>query len=75
MLASLEMTDRVVIFDEDTPESLIRALKPDVMIKGADYKAESLPGADFIQSYGGEVVIAPLLDGLSTTNIVDKMQA
>ncbi len=75
MLASLEMVDRVVIFDEDTPEALIRALKPHVMIKGADYKADDLPGAAFMRQTGGEVLLAPLLEGRSTSRIVDRMKS
>lgn len=74
MLASLEMTDRIVVFEDDTPEELIQALKPDVMIKGADYQVDDLPGAAFIKANGGEVLLAPLLDGLSTTRIVEKMK-
>lgn len=73
MLASLHMVDRVVLFGEETPEALIRALRPDVMIKGADYAGKPLAGADFIKSNGGEVVLAPLVDGLSTTNLIKKM--
>ncbi|WP_430432152.1 D-glycero-beta-D-manno-heptose 1-phosphate adenylyltransferase [Oceanicaulis sp.] len=74
MLASLEMVDRVVIFDEDTPAELISEIRPHVMIKGADYVAEELPGADFIRQSGGEIVLAPLMDGLSTTNIVNRLR-
>jgi D-beta-D-heptose 7-phosphate kinase/D-beta-D-heptose 1-phosphate adenosyltransferase len=73
MLASLHMVDRVILFGEETPEALIRALRPDVMIKGADYAGKPLAGADFIKSIGGEVVLAPLVDGLSTTNLIKKM--
>lgn len=73
MLASLEMVDRVVVFEEDTPEELIRAIDPHVLIKGADYIADDLPGAAYIKSRGGEVVLAPLVQGLSTTNIVKKL--
>jgi len=74
MLASLEMVDRVVVFDEDTPASLIEAIKPHVMVKGADYVADELPGADFMRQSGGEIVLAPLMKGLSTTNIVNKLR-
>lgn len=74
MLASLEMVDRVVIFDEDTPAELISEIRPHVMIKGADYVADELPGADFIRQSGGEIVLAPLMDGLSTTNIVNRLR-
>lgn len=73
MLASLEMVDRVVLFEEDTPEELIRAIEPHVLIKGADYLADELPGAAFVKSRGGEVVLAPLVEGISTTNIVRKL--
>ncbi len=73
MLASLHMIDRVVLFGEDTPEALIKALRPDVMIKGSDYAGKPLAGADFVKSIGGEVVLAPLVDGLSTTNLIKKM--
>ncbi|MGP1275555.1 MAG: D-glycero-beta-D-manno-heptose 1-phosphate adenylyltransferase [Caulobacterales bacterium] len=75
MLAALESVDRVVVFEEDTPEALIRAIAPDVLVKGADYKPDDLPGADFIRSRGGEIVIAPLQAGFSTTALVEKMKA
>lgn len=74
MLASLEMVDRVVIFDEDTPAELISEIRPHVMIKGADYVADELPGADYMRQSGGEIVLAPLMDGLSTTNIVNRLR-
>lgn len=74
MLASLEMVDRVVVFEEDTPQALIEALVPGVMIKGADYIADDLPGAAFVTAQGGEVVLAPLLEGLSTTGFVEKLK-
>ncbi len=73
MLASLHMVDRVILFGQETPEALIQAIRPDVMIKGGDYVADDLPGADFVKSYGGDIVLAPLVDGLSTTNLVKKM--
>ncbi|MBV5258497.1 D-glycero-beta-D-manno-heptose 1-phosphate adenylyltransferase [Synechococcus moorigangaii CMS01] len=75
MLAALESVDRVVVFEEDTPEALIRAIAPDVLVKGADYRPDDLPGADFIRSRGGEIVIAPLQPGFSTTALVEKMKA
>lgn len=74
MLASLEMVDRVVIFDEDTPAELISEIRPHVMVKGADYVADELPGADYIRQSGGKIVLAPLMDGLSTTNIVNRLR-
>lgn len=75
MLAALESVDRVVVFEDDTPEALIRAIAPDVLVKGADYRPDDLPGADFIRSRGGEIVIAPLQPGFSTTALVEKMKA
>lgn len=72
LLAGLACVDVVVLFDEPTPEALIRLLKPDVLAKGGDYRPETVVGAEFVQGYGGEVVIIPLVEGLSTTNILKK---
>ena len=72
VLASLAMVDLVVIFGEDTPERLIRQLRPDVLIKGADYKREEIVGADFVASYGGEVVLADLVPDHSTSDLVAR---
>ena len=74
MLASLEMVDRVVVFEDDTPQALIEALRPHVLVKGADYAAEELPGADFVKSCGGDVILAPLVEGVSTTGFVDRLK-
>jgi D-beta-D-heptose 7-phosphate kinase/D-beta-D-heptose 1-phosphate adenosyltransferase len=73
ILSSLECIDLVVLFDEDTPLALIQALKPDVLIKGADYTIENVVGASFVQSYGGEVRLINLVEGESTTRMVAKM--
>jgi D-beta-D-heptose 7-phosphate kinase/D-beta-D-heptose 1-phosphate adenosyltransferase len=72
VLASLAMVDLVVIFGEDTPERLIRQLRPDVLVKGADYKREEIVGADFVASYGGEVVLADLVADHSTSGLVAR---
>lgn len=72
VLASLGMIDLVVIFGEDTPENVIKRLAPDVLVKGADYRIEQIVGADFVQSYGGEVVMAGLVPGRSTTSILTR---
>jgi D-beta-D-heptose 7-phosphate kinase/D-beta-D-heptose 1-phosphate adenosyltransferase len=69
------MVDRVVIFEEDTPQALIEALVPHVLIKGADYVADDLPGAAFVKQHGGEVVLAPLVPGVSTTSFVDRLKS
>ncbi len=72
VLASLAMVDLVVIFDEDTPEILIRQIRPDVLVKGADYKRENIVGADFVASYGGEVVLAELVADRSTSDLIHR---
>ncbi len=74
VLASLEIVDRVVIFPEDTPAALIEAVRPDVLVKGADYAADELPGAAFVKANGGEVVLAPLQEGRSTTSLVVRIK-
>ncbi|MBY0501113.1 MAG: bifunctional D-glycero-beta-D-manno-heptose-7-phosphate kinase/D-glycero-beta-D-manno-heptose 1-phosphate adenylyltransferase HldE [Alphaproteobacteria bacterium] len=75
VLSSLEAVDLVVMFEEDTPFELIQTLKPDVLVKGADYTVDQVVGASFVQSYGGEVILVDLVDGESTTKIVSKMVA
>ena len=72
VLASLEDVDLVVIFAEDTPYDLISAIRPDTLVKGADYTVETVAGADIVQSYGGQVVLADLVDGQSTTKLLEK---
>lgn len=74
VLASLSFVDAVVLFDEDTPESLIRSVKPDILVKGDDYKDSEIAGAGFIRSQKGNVVTLPLLEGFSTTAIIRKIQ-
>lgn len=73
LIASLLMVDAVVIFDEDTPLELINALEPDVLVKGGDYTVESVVGAREVMARGGRVVINPIVEGFSTTSIVEKI--
>jgi D-glycero-beta-D-manno-heptose 1-phosphate adenylyltransferase len=73
ILASLVMVDFVVIFDEDTPLELIREVKPDVLIKGGDYTVEQIAGAKDVIETGGRVVINPIVAGLSTTGLLEKI--
>lgn len=75
VLASLASVDMVVIFGEDTPLDLIRQLKPDVLVKGADYTVDTVVGAADVTGWGGQVVLAKLVDGQSTTNTIKKMSA
>jgi rfaE bifunctional protein nucleotidyltransferase chain/domain len=73
ILEALKSIDGAVAFDEDTPEALISLLKPEVHVKGGDYKEENLPEASVVRSYGGDVVILPLLPGRSTTYALRKL--
>lgn len=75
VLGSLETVDMVIIFEEDTPEELLRQVKPDVLVKGADYTIDTVVGADFVQSYGGKVILAELVQGFSTTATIARMNA
>lgn len=75
VLAALGDVDAVVIFSEDTPLSLIRHLRPDVLVKGGDYEAATVVGRDDVESWGGRVVIVPLRPGHSTTSIIEKLRA
>jgi D-beta-D-heptose 7-phosphate kinase/D-beta-D-heptose 1-phosphate adenosyltransferase len=73
VLASLSAVDLVVVFDEDTPEELLRAIRPEMLVKGADYTVDTVVGADMVQGWGGKVWLAELLPGFSTTATVQKM--
>jgi len=73
ILSALEMVDYVVMFSDETPENLIWELQPDVHVKGGDYTEEMLPEARIVRSYGGDVVIIPMIEGKATTNIIKKI--
>lgn len=73
VMASLGQIDLVVLFDEDTPIDLIEAIRPDLLVKGADYAEEDVVGASFVRSYGGEVYLVPIEQGHSTTAMVSRM--
>jgi rfaE bifunctional protein nucleotidyltransferase chain/domain len=74
LLASLVMTDAVIIFEEDTPYNLITSIMPDVLVKGGDYTIETIVGANEVIANGGEVIIAAILEGFSTTAIIERMK-
>lgn len=74
LLSSMETVDAVVIFDEDTPQELIKELLPDVIVKGADYSIDEVVGADIVRKNGGRVVLASLLQGRSTTRIAERQK-
>jgi D-beta-D-heptose 7-phosphate kinase / D-beta-D-heptose 1-phosphate adenosyltransferase len=73
VLASLENVDAVVIFSEDTPANVLEALKPEIFVKGADYTIDDIPEAKIVQAYGGEIVLAKLEEGHSTTATIAKL--
>lgn len=73
VIAALRSVDAVVSFDEGTPVRVIGALRPEIHVKGGDYKVEDLPEAEVVRSYGGEVVVLPFLPGRSTTSLIEKL--
>jgi D-beta-D-heptose 7-phosphate kinase/D-beta-D-heptose 1-phosphate adenosyltransferase len=75
VMAAIGAVDLVVIFEEDTPEELIRALGPDLLLKGADYTIDQVVGADIVRAAGGEVKLIELEAGHSTSSIVRRMKA
>lgn len=74
LIASLAVVDGVIIFSEDTPHELILAIRPDVLVKGGDYKIEEIAGAKEVLSWGGQVFINPIVEGFSTSGIIHKIQ-
>ena len=74
LIAALAAVDCVVLFDEDTPLALIRSLKPDVLVKGADYAPEAIVGAKDVEGWGGSVVRVPLVHDKSTTKLLDRLR-
>ncbi|HOK06932.1 MAG TPA: D-glycero-beta-D-manno-heptose 1-phosphate adenylyltransferase [Syntrophales bacterium] len=75
ILAELSSVDYVTIFDEPTPQALIEELAPDVLVKGGDWREEEIAGAAFVRGRGGKVMIVPLTEGRSTTNVVEKIRS
>ncbi|MBN9502532.1 MAG: hypothetical protein BGO01_17975 [Armatimonadetes bacterium 55-13] len=73
VLEALRCIDGAVIFEESTPEAIIAELQPEIHVKGGDYRAEDLPETRIVEGYGGSVVIIPLLEGRSTTNILKRL--
>lgn len=74
VLASLRCVDAIVIFEEDTPLEIIKAVTPDVLVKGGDWKADRIVGADVVKASGGEVRALKLVDGFSTTELVRRIR-
>lgn len=73
ILAALDCIDFLVMFDEDTPLALIKALRPDILVKGGDYAADEVVGKDLVESYGGRVELIQFVDGKSTTHLIEKI--
>ncbi|MEL6653445.1 MAG: D-glycero-beta-D-manno-heptose 1-phosphate adenylyltransferase [Bacteroidota bacterium] len=74
MLAALEFVDGVILFAEDTPLNLIKAIQPDILVKGGDYQIEEIVGYEEVMSWGGTVTTIPLLEGYSTSGLLDKLK-
>lgn len=74
LVASLVMVDAVVLFEEDTPLNIIQTLMPDVLVKGGDYTIETIVGAKEVIANGGRVVINPIIQGFSTTGMIEKLK-
>ena len=75
MMAALDFVDLVVTFEEDTPLELIEHLSPNVLVKGSDYLTENIVGAKFVLDNGGEVKTIDLVEGFSTTNLIDRIKS
>ncbi|MBW1682329.1 MAG: D-glycero-beta-D-manno-heptose 1-phosphate adenylyltransferase [Deltaproteobacteria bacterium] len=75
MIAALAFVDSVLIFDQDDPLMVIRALVPDVLVKGGDWEEDRIIGADVVKEAGGRVVRIPFVEGFSTTGIIEKLTA
>lgn len=74
-MGAIKGVSAVVIFDEDTPLDLIKALQPDILVKGADYTEDQVVGAEIVRARGGRIVLADLSAGQSTSNLVAKAEA
>jgi len=74
VLAALASVDFVVVFNEETPYNLIKAIEPDVLIKGADYKGQAVVGEDIVKARGGKLELVKFVKGFSTSNIIEKIR-
>ncbi len=74
VLSALRCVDHVIAFDDDTPLRIITALLPNVLVKGGDYIRDTVVGADVVEEHGGRVVLIPLLEGRSTTGIINRVR-
>ncbi|MFH1664640.1 MAG: D-glycero-beta-D-manno-heptose 1-phosphate adenylyltransferase [Candidatus Omnitrophota bacterium] len=74
VLSALESVDFVTLFEEDTPEKLIRMLTPDILFKGGDWEEDDIAGSGYVRSTGGKVRIIPYVEGYSTTGVIEKLK-
>jgi rfaE bifunctional protein nucleotidyltransferase chain/domain len=74
VLAAIEAVDAVVLFEQDTPLELIRHLRPALVVKGGDYRRDTIVGADEVETWGGRVIVVPLREGHSTTGTIDALR-
>lgn len=75
VLAALACVDYVTVFEEDTPDALLELLRPEILVKGANYGVDGVVGRDFVEAYGGKVLTVELTEGRSTTAIIEKVQS
>jgi D-beta-D-heptose 7-phosphate kinase/D-beta-D-heptose 1-phosphate adenosyltransferase len=74
LLGALESVTHVVLFDEETPKEIVEEVRPDVLVKGEDWREKGVVGREFVESYGGRVVLARLLEGYSTSSIIERIR-
>ena len=74
LLAGFSFVSKVVLFDDDTPYNLIKQINPDILVKGKDYKQEDIVGYDIVKKNNGEIITIDLVEGYSTTNIINKIR-
>lgn len=72
ILLNLKSVDFVTVFDQETPEELIKTIRPDLLVKGGDWKIEQIAGGQYVQSYGGQVLSLTFIEGQSTTKLIEK---
>lgn len=75
LVAALSFVDAVLVFDDETPDAVIKAIQPDVLVKGADWAADRIVGRDTVEARGGRVVRAPIEQGYSTSTIIERIRA
>lgn len=74
LIAAMEVVDYVALFDEADPHRLIEELKPDILVKGGDWKKDQVVGAQIVERHGGKVILVPYLEGYSTTEIIERIR-